>query len=358
MFSRPQGLPHERPGRRRAPARWLGPSWLVAAVLLCAAAAGCKETRRCAPAESTLPAFCIGVDLNAFEGRRYGGIALGIVACLLAGLAAATCQPVGALLALGVLAGGGLGAHRLWPKAEDDPAPAALAQHRAGLLAAQAATAATAAAAVQAAVAEAQAAAEHARQQAADPRVQLGNVKNAHQRLTLHLRKRLRPLLQRYQQEHRRYRPRLAAALRRAGAESHEALRRAGVKQRATLELLERTALLDYSLAELGRQAESAHASLFELEALAWRLEKVAELEEVAAGALGERLRATLASADALLGERLRPPERVDLAAREARLFSELSQVKRGATARTPPPQAPPPQLPAAQNTAQKGAAP
>lgn len=165
----------------------------------------------------------------------------------------------------------------------------------------------------------------------ASPEGQLAATRALHQRIATRLTKQLEPLIDKYKSERTGYLDELRRELPRAGITSHEQLLRKRDKHQRLANVLHRAAVLENSLDWLGKKRSEAEGMQESLDQSAWRLEKLIEMNGVAAPEEAADIKRLLATADRVLDDKIAPPEKQDVAEIEQRLFGELTGKKKGA---------------------------
>jgi hypothetical protein len=156
------------------------------------------------------------------------------------------------------------------------------------------------------------------------PQRQLDITRATYKKLEAHLDKKVRPLREKYQGEYEDYVSQLQNQLPKSKFLSHEDLLKHKDSELGLVNVLNRAAVLEHALRWLDKKLAEGDRTLKTLDQNAWRLEKLMEMNEVASKEEGDTVLKIVASAEALLTERITPPENQDVAEIEAKLFARI----------------------------------
>ncbi len=171
---------------------------------------------------------------------------------------------------------------------------------------------------------------EEERSRALAPERQRARARSAKERLGRHLNDVIRPLRSKYATEAARYVADLRPALKKSGVHSHEELLRGAPANQALINTVHRVAVLEHAGAWLDDKIREGEETVLALDQKAWELDHMIELHAVAPDGEPEAVARILASADAIVDAKTRPPEKQDVAATEAKVFDRvLEEAKR-----------------------------
>ncbi|MFB2973218.1 hypothetical protein ACE1CD_30005 [Aerosakkonema sp. BLCC-F183] len=134
----------------------------------------------------------------------------------------------------------------------------------------------------------------------------------------------LQSIYDRYSSEHQTYYEKLREELPRLGISNHEELLRQCDKYIVTCNLLERTAILQYSLNWLKTKIDKVDLQIGKLDQNIWRLNKKLELSAIASPEDQDKVNELIAYTKVILEEQIAPPEAEDPAKLQKEIFNNI----------------------------------